>query len=222
MNKNNIFFLALTFFSFNFATAWETNRPETYTFEYTFTPRNFDDRNDFNQAVQNFVDLCNSTHRNQESNLNFYDNLLNFIKELQASVVAGVNLLSSSTLTNENVAEINNLAQTAQEVVDVAGKISESQTATETSNSDTTTQPVAANTTPDVQTPKIQFVLTITSDQNDKTEVFEALKNKLTVLSHMINNQTSSPEEIIALFNAVIEGSKELNAAGSININVVS
>lgn len=229
MNKNITFFLVLSFFSVTFSVE---NNTKTCSFEYTVSPKNSNDLSDFNHVTQKLLSLFESVHRNPENNTTFYDKLLTFIKELQEAVIAGVNLLSSSSSsTNEVIATINQVAQTAEDIVQTVEAVQTVQTniaeeaPTKTIETVETTEVKQANVSEENQTKaveihNIKIITTISCDNPEKDALFEELKNKMDVLAQAVNTQTCTPKEFVEMLHTIIQESKELDLMGNISINV--
>jgi hypothetical protein len=236
MNKNITFFLVLSFFSAAFSIEHTT---KTCSFEYVVSPKNSNDLNDFHHTTKQLLNLFEEIHRNPESNTTFYDKLLAFIKEVQEAVIAGVNLLSTSTSTNDTIVTINEVAQVAEEIVatveavqtiqaveeiQTMQAVEEIQTmqaveATQTKAIETV-EPVAANHADVIETPKIKITTTISCDNQEKETLFEELKNKMDALAEAVNTQACTAEQFVEMLNAIIQESKQLDFAGNISINV--
>lgn len=232
MNKNITFFLVLSFFSAIFSTE---NNTKTCTFEYTVSPKDFNDHNDFNNTTKQLLSLFDDIHRNPENNTTFYDKLLAFIKEVQEAIIAGVNLLStSSSSANETIATINEVAQTAEEIIqtveavqaniaqDAQAKTIETVEVNEEASTSTTNaiETVEAEAVKAIEIPKIKIIITISCDNEEKETLFEELKNKMNALADAVNGQTCTAEDFVTTLNTIIQESKQLEFAGNISINI--
>lgn len=181
---------------------------KTYTLNYTVTAKD-NDASDLNNSVEKLVSLFQEEARRSPSNgEGFYNKILVFIKELQEAIIAGVNLLAStSTSTNDTITTINEVAQTAEAIVETLENVENAQAAP------ATTRAITRN---------IEFSLTISCENPEKEVLFETLKNKMIALSEAFNKQACSAEEFVAAFNSIIQESKDLGSSGNLTINVTA
>ncbi len=229
MNKNITFFLALSFFSFAFSVE---NNTQTCSFEYVVSPKDSNDLNDFNTATQKLLNLFEDVHRNPENNSTFYDKLLVFIKELQEAVVAGVNLISTSSASlAQTIATINQVADVAEDIVQTAEIVQTIQANADNQDQTKTMEAVEATEVQEasaseetqasaVETPNIKITTTISCDNPEKEFLFEQLKNKMDALAQTVNTQACTPQQFVEMLHAIIQESKELDLIGNISINV--
>lgn len=210
MKKNIIFFIALTVFGLNFASNSPVDKAnKEYTLSYKFFAKNIENMTDFNQTTQKLIGLFEDTQRSPENGANFYDKLLIFIKELQEAIIAGINLVGiASTSSNDTIATINEIAQTAETFVETLDEVEKIQT-----------PPTKSRKT---EQPHIEIALTISCDNPEKENLFEGLKIKMNTLAEAFNNQTYSAEELTAMLHALISESRTMGSDGKITINIAA
>jgi len=209
MNKNILFFIALAVFNIANTADLNTNKSsQEYTLKYTFKAIDTQNLTDFNNASKGLIELFESTRKNSSNNTNFYDKLLNFIKELQEAVIAGINLFSSaSTTSNAAIETVNDIAQTAEVAVEALEQVEKIQTLPAQSRK--------------INVPHIEIGLTVSCEDEEKENSFVSLKAKMDLFAQAFNDKTCSAEESVKNLTQIIEECKSLGLIANLTVNIV-
>lgn len=193
--------------------------PQRFTWTYSVQALDTSDMTDFAKFNSQLNDLIVDIHRGQSSNM--YEQTLNFLKELQEAIVAGVNLFSSVVTTQESAAEM--IVEETEKVAEETDAVADS-----AMNQDEQTEDVIANVSEETDAvvsvnPALNISVMCTLLNQQDLELWNSAKSTLQALADNMNNNVCTPDEIIATLNNVydiliqLEGSNLSLTSANIN-----
>lgn len=212
MNKNILFFAVFSFFSFAFASeeiteqcpattedacAQETTfTPMKFTLSYSIKPGADASTADFDAATSTMRELIDAGHRGSPA---LYQNLLTFIKELQEAIIAGVNLFTVASTSQENITVIVEKAV----IEDIEESI---ENAVENLSQQSTSKGLVEDVTNN-----LTVAYSIVVDKVENLQVWESVKAQMIALAQALNMRTKSPAELSDMLEIIMHDAQPLH-----------
>ncbi len=212
MNKNLLLAAAFVFCATINATPENDNNnsassftPKSCSLTYTVTVGKNQSTADFYDSVLAIRTIINSQYKSVPS---LYQNLLIFIKELQEAIVAGLNLFSSASVSQESLIEVvqDIAVDAAQATFDNAVSNITSETTSlvdATVNHVTDKLPFKSVDTDNI-TESFAVTYAVVADTEEKVSALETIKAEMDVLADSINRQSNSDQEQREMFKKMV------------------
>lgn len=193
--------------------------PMRFTLSFKVTSGAITSTADFDATATAMRELIEAGHRSSSS---LYPNLLTFIKDLQAAIIAGLNLFGIATTTEEAI--INGIATIAETAIENEIQ-SDSETLTATTIAEDILSAAISTELPQILTTdtnstksiaenaadNITIAYSIVVDKIENIALWESVKTEMIELANALNTHTKSPAEIVDMFETIIKDAEPLH-----------